>query len=110
MTTTRSILLQTKFLEDSETQQYIAPPNVKLVMVDNFITANRTAGNVALIIRVVPSGATPGTEHELFPSKTLAPGEVFEVPPFDLGPGDSIRTDPGAASSIVARISGRVVT
>jgi hypothetical protein len=110
MTVTRTVLLQTKFLEDTDTQQYIAPPNVKLVMVDGFIAANRTAGPVALIIRVVPSGSTPGVEHELFPSKTLAAGEVYEVPWFDLGPGDAIRTDPGAASSIVARIGARVVT
>lgn len=110
MATNKAVLLQTKYLEDAETTQYTAPTSVKVVMVEEFIVANRTAGPVALIVRVVPSGGTPGVEHELFPSKTLAAGEVFEVPPFTLGPGDFIRTDPEAASSLVARISGRVVT
>lgn len=110
MTTTKQVLLQTKYLEDVETTQYTAPTSVKSVLVDESIFANRTGGPVALIVRVVPSGGTPGVEHELFPSKSLAAGEVYELPPFVLGPGDFIRTDPGAASSIVGRISGRVVT
>ncbi len=110
MTTTKQVLLQTKYLEDAETTQYIAPTSVKQVLVDEFTVSNRSAGPVTLIVRVVPSGGTPGVEHELFPSKTLAAGEVYPVPPFSLGPGDFIRTDPGAASSLVARISGRVVT
>jgi len=110
MTTTKTVLLQTKYLEDAETTQYTAPSSAKAVLVDEFIVANRSGGVVTLIVRVVPSGGTPGVEHELFPSKSLAAGEVYEVPPFALAPGDFIRTDPGAATSLVCRISGRVVT
>lgn len=110
MTSTPAVLLQTKYLEDAETTQYTAPTAVKAVLVDSFIVANRTAGSVTLIVRVVPSGGTPGAEHELFPSKSLAAGEVYELPPFKLAPGDFIRTDPGAATSLVARIDGRVIT
>jgi len=110
MATTKTVLLQTKYLEDPETTQYTAPISAKAVLVDEFTVSNRTGGGVTLIVRVVPAGDTPGVEHEIFPSKTLAAGEVYELPPFVLGPGDFVRTDPGAATSLVARMSGRVVT
>ena len=110
MASTPTVFVQTKYLEDAETQQYICPSNVLGAAVDEFIVSNRTAGPVTLIVRVVPSGGTPGVEHELFPSKSLAAGEVYSIPPFRLAPGDTIRTDPGAASSLVARVSGRVFT
>lgn len=110
MTVTYAVLIATKYLEDAETQQYAAPASCKVVHVDSLIISNRTAAPVTLIIRVVPSGGTAGPEHELFPSKSLAAGEVFVVPYFALAPGDFIRTDPGAASSLVARATGRIVT
>lgn len=110
MTATPAILINTKYLEDAETTQYTAPASCKVVHVDEFTVSNRTAGTVALIVRVVPSGGAPGPEHELFPSKILAIGEVYQLPYFALGPGDSIRTDPAGASSLVAHASGRIVT
>ena len=110
MTSTPAALLQTKYLEDAETTQYTAPTNVKGVRVDDFTVCNRTAGPITLTVRVVPSGGTPGVEHELLAAKSIAAGEVYEVGPIFLGPGDFIRTDPSAASSLVARISGRIFT
>lgn len=110
MTSTPAVLLQTKYLEDAETTQYTAPTNVKGVRVDDFTLCNRTAGTVTITVRVVPVGGTPGVEHELLSAKSLAAGEVYEVAPMLLGPGDFIRTDPGAATSIVCRMSGRIFT
>lgn len=111
MTSTPAVLLQTKYLETAETTQYgPAPSTAKVVYVDSFIVSNRGGAGVTLIVRVVPSGGTPGVEHELFPTKTLAVGEVYEVPPFKLGPGDFIRTIVGTATSLVARIDGRIIT
>lgn len=110
MATTKTILLQTKFLETAETTQYTAPSSAKAVLVDEFQVSNRTGTPATLIVRVVPSGGTAGNEHELFPSKALAAGEVYQVPPFVLAPGDFVRTIVGTATALVARASGRVVT
>lgn len=109
MSTTKEVLLQTKYLESAETTQYTAPDEARPVLVDEFTVSNRTAGAVTLIVRVVPRGATPGPEHELYPSKSLAAGEVYEIPDFVLAPGDFVNTIPGAANALVARMSGRVV-
>lgn len=110
MATAKTILMPTQYLATAETTQYTAPSAVKAVLVDELTVANRTAGPVTLVVRVVPSGGTPGNEHELYPSKSLAAGEVYQVPPFALGPGDFVRTIAGAANSLVGRMSGRVVT
>ena len=109
MTSTPTVLLQTKYLEDAETTQYTAPANVRAVRVDDFTVMNRAVGTTDLVVRVVPSGGTPGAEHELI-VKTLGIGELYEAPPILLGPGDFIRTNPSAASALVARMAGRVFT
>lgn len=80
------------------------------VRVDDLIFANRTAGPITIAARVVPSGGTPGNEHEVFPSKSLAAGEVYRAGPFWMFPGEILQTQAGAASSIVQRASGRAYT
>jgi len=107
---TPKVLLQTKYLEDAETTQYTAPASVRAVRVDEFIIANRTGAAGTVTVRVVPSGGTAGPEHELFPAVSIGANSIWQAPPFWLGPGDFIRTDPSAASTMVARIGGREFT
>lgn len=109
MSSTPTVLLQAKYLENSETTQYTAPTTCKAVRVDDFTIANRSGAAVTIIVRAVPSGGTAGVEHEVVPSKTLAAGDVYLVEPMWLAPGDFIRTTAGAATSLVARIGGRVI-
>lgn len=110
MSSTPTVLVQTKYLENAATDQYTAPTTCKAVRVDDFTVANRSASAATIIVRVVPSGATAGPEHEIQPSKSLAAGEVLPVLPFWLGPGDKIQTNAGTASALVSRVGGRVFT
>lgn len=107
MSSNPKVLMQTKYLEAAETTQYTSPASGKGTRVDDATFANRTGAPVSLIVRVVPVGGTAGPEHELQPSISIPAGGTHVMPPFWLGPGDFVRTLPGAANSIVGRMGGR---
>ena len=105
MSTPLRLLLASKFLENSQTTQVAAATTTRRI--DDFIISNRTASPATLIINVVPNGGSVATSNELFPSRTLTAGEVVQIPPFLLGPGEFISTIAGTASALVAHIGGR---
>lgn len=105
MSTPLRLLLASKFLENSQTTQVAAATTTRRI--DDFIISNRTGSPVTIIVNVVPTGGSVATSNELFPSKSLIAGEVYQVPPFWLGPGEFISTIAGTASALVAHIAGR---
>lgn len=109
MSATPVVLFGAKYLADTDTEQYMAPAACTAVRVDDFLLVNRSASAATVIVRVVPNGETPGPEHEVRPSKSLAAGEEYLLPPMYLRPQESIRTTAGTASAIVGRASGRVI-
>lgn len=108
-TTTPKALIESKFAEDALTKQYEAI-NCKTA-IDKLTAVNITGGNVTMIVYLVPNGGTATTANQL-PTVTIAAGKSWPFPDaigHILEAGDSIWTDPGAASSINIRASGREI-
>ncbi|MES2352074.1 MAG: hypothetical protein V4641_31280 [Pseudomonadota bacterium] len=108
-TTTPKALIESKMAEDLLTMQYTAV-NCKAA-IDKLTATNITAGNVTMIVYLVPNGGTPDTSNKL-PTVNIAAGKSWPFPDaigHILESGDAIWTDPGAATSINIRASGREI-
>lgn len=108
-TTVPKVLVESKFLEDTLTEQYTAV-NCKAA-IDKMTAVNITAGNVTLTAYLVPSGGAATTENQL-PTVTIPAGKSWSFPDaigHILESGDAIWTDPGAVSAINFRVSGREI-
>ncbi len=112
MTVAAKCLVEAKFAENAETTQYTSPAGTRTI-IDKCTATNAGAASTTIVERIVPAGGTAGAANMIAPSKTLAVGEVYTFPEMVgqvLNPGDFISTLPGAANSIVIRISGREIT
>lgn len=110
MTTTKKVLIESKFAEIVETAQYTAV-NCK-AEIDKFTAVNVTGINATLTVKLVASGGTAGAVHEL-PPVTIAAGKSWPFPDAVgqvLESGGFISTIAGTASAISIRCSGREYT
>lgn len=108
MTVTASAIVETGYAAATETTVYTSAG--KRTIIDKVSAYSAAGGTLAL--KLVPAGATVGAAHVLA-SKTLAAGETYGFPELVgqvLEAGDFISELAGTASTVVRRISGRVVT
>lgn len=109
MTTITKCLVETKYLEASETTQYTAPTGTRTII--DKVTAFSAAGG-SVTLRAVPNGDTAGASNQMV-AKTLAANESYTFPELvghTLNSGDFISGAAGGANTVVIRISGREVT
>jgi len=111
MTTTPKALVQAKFLETAETNQYISTDCKTAI--DKASVTNVTAANAVVSLSIVQSGGTPGTSNRITFTKSIAPKVTYTFPELIgqvMESGDFISTLAGTASALVLRISGRQFT
>lgn len=105
-------LVEAKYAENSQSTQYTAAAATK-VIIDKFTVSNGTAGAVTLAVNLVASGGAAGGANLVLPAYSVAAGAVYTCPELVghvLHAGDFISTLAGAATSLVIRVDGRVVS
>lgn len=111
MATTQTTLVESKFLENIQTDQYIAN-NVKAI-VDAAVISNSGTTGVLVSINIVPAGSTSGGANRLISNRYMAPGDTYSCPEIVgqiIRPGAKISAIAGAASTIAFRVSGREIS
>lgn len=109
MSTQARCLSQAHFAAASETPIYTAPAGSR-VIVDK-VVAQSTAGGT-LTLKIVPAGGIAAPSNLIY-AKTFSAGDSYLFPEMVgnvLEPGDAISELAGVVSTVVLRISGRVVT
>jgi len=103
-----STLVQPKYIENSSTVQYTSS-GVKTIF-DKIIVHETTGANITLVINVVESGDTAGTDNQFFNGTILAneTNNLPELAGLELDPGDFVEMVAGTASALTLRISGRI--
>lgn len=112
MTVTAKCLIEAKYAEASEATQYAAPA-ASSVLIDKFTATNVSASDAALTVHLVPGGTYAASDNIITKDLTLAAGQtrsLAELAGHVLDPTDCITTTASAASAIVIRASGRVVS
>lgn len=112
MTTTSKPLVTAAYAANAETTVYTAPAGTRTI-IDKCTATNTGAALTTIAIKLVPSGGTAGAGNLVGYTKTLAVGDIYTFPEIVghvLEAGGFISALPGAANSIVLRISGREVT
>jgi len=110
MTTTPTVLIQSKTAENAETTQYIS--NNCTTLIDKFTALNISGATQTLTVSLVPNGQTAGASNKQITVSVLA-GKSYQFPELvghTLNPSDFISTLPSAASAFNIRASGRQVT
>jgi len=104
-------LVEAKIADTAQATQYTAPLGTRTI-IDKFTAYCYAVTATTFAVNVVASGGSVAAGN-LVTLKTLAPGETYLMPELVghvLNAGDFISTLPGAATSIIIRISGREVT
>jgi len=111
MTVTVKNIIPRKQAEGAETTQYTA--NGCKTIIDKFTVTNTTAGTVAITVKLIASGGSPGASNTVISAKGIAAGEAYTCPELvgqTLEPGGFISTLAGAATSLTISASGREIT
>ena len=111
MTVENKVLVQTKYVETVETDQY-SGSNVVTVL-DVVSVANVGSNTAVLNLYLVPSGGTVGVGNNVLVSRSIAPGETYLSPEMVgqvLASGDALYAKSDQANSLVLRASGRVIS
>jgi hypothetical protein len=110
MTTTPAVLIDSKFAEAAETEQYTSKDCKTAI--DKFTATNRSANPETLTVRLIPSGGAAAESNAV--TKTIQPGQTWPFPDSLVGhnmeSGDKISTLASAADAIAIRASGRQFT
>lgn len=108
MATTNTVLVESKYVENIQTNQYIAN-GVKTTILA--VTLNNSGSSGAFVtINIVPSAGTASAANQLVSSRYLAPGESYSCPEIVgqvLSPGAKLSAVASIASTIVIRVSGK---
>ena len=111
MTVTPTAIIPAKYAENAQTTQYTS--NDAKTIIDTFTGTNNSGSNTTISIHLVTVGDTAGSNNVVVITRAIAPGETYrfdEIVGQTLENGDFISTIASAASAIVIRASGRVVT
>jgi hypothetical protein len=111
MATTQTTLVESKFLENIQTDQYVAN-NVKAI-VDAAVLSNSGTSGVFVSVNIVPESTTTSTANRFIPNRYFAPGDTYSCPELVgqiLRSGAKISTIASAASTITFRVSGREIS
>lgn len=108
MATTNTVLVESKYVENIQTNQYIAN-GVKTTILA--VTLNNSGSSGAFVtLNVVPSSGTASATNQLVSSRYLAQGESYscsEIVGQVLSPGAKLSAVASIASTIVIRVSGK---
>lgn len=111
MTVTTTNIIPAKLAENAQTTQYTS--NDAKTIIDTFTGTNNSGSNATLSINLVTVGDVAGSDNVIVITRAIAPGECYrfdEIIGQTLENGDFISTIASAASAIVIRSSGRVIT
>ena len=110
MTVTVFPLVQAKYIEPTDTTQFIAST---LTTIDAVTVTNTSSVNASLSINVVEGGVVVSGENRAVDDRTLRPGESYPCPELVgqvLAVGDFISAIASSANSLSIRISGKAIT
>lgn len=111
MAITFSNLVTTKFIENTQTTQYISTGSITII--DKFTVTNVTSSNVTLSVNIVIANGGVSSSNTVVSTKTIPPGVtdlMSEIVGQTLNTGQFISTIASASSSLTLRISGRTIT
>jgi hypothetical protein len=111
MTVTVSCLVETKYLEASQTTEYTS--SGLRTIIDKCVATNSSGSAATIALNIVPSGGSAGASNIMLQTKSLNAGESYSCPEVVgavLESGDFLSGIAGTASAIVIRVSGRKVT
>lgn len=113
MPVTAKNLVPAKFVEDTQTTQYIVSSNVTATIIDKFTCTNISGSSATVSVNLVTGSSTAGDENLITKEKTLAASEVYTFPELvgQILPNSSfISAVASAADSINIRVSGREIS
>lgn len=108
MATTPAVLIEAKFAETAQTDQYTST-NVQ-TSIDKFTATNVTGVAATITVNLLAPAGAAGTSNAITFTKTIVPGKPYifpEIVGHVLEVGGKISTIAGTASAIVIRASGR---
>lgn len=112
MAVTPKPLIESKIVENIQTQQYIAPSGVT-TLIDKLTCTNYGAVVATVSVNLIPSTGSAGNSNLIVAVKTLQPKETYTFPEIvghTLAQGDSISTIASLVDVVNIRASGREVT
>lgn len=104
-------LLDSKYLENTQTTQYTAT-NCRALITKATITNNDTVNRTVSVNLVQPSGSASNA-NRVINTKTIVPGESYLCPELSgqvIESGGFISTVASAASALSIRVSGQEIT
>lgn len=113
MTVTARNLVPAKFVENTQTTQYIVGSNITAVIIDKFTATNISGSPATISVNLVTGSDTAGNQNLITKTKSLAASEVYTFPELVgqiLPTASFISTVASAASAINMRVSGREVS
>jgi len=105
-------LVPSKFAENLQTTQYIAPTGTRAI-IDKVTVANTSATTAAFSANLVPNGGAASDSNLAIDARAILPGETYTCPELVghiLEPGGFISTLASAGLALSFRVSGREVT
>lgn len=108
MTCIDKVLVESKFIEDAQTTQYVAT-NVT-ALIDKCTITNISAGTVEVNVHLVSNGGVADSSNLFMDSVVILPGKSYPCPEITghlLGEGDFISTFTVLADTLAFRVSGR---
>lgn len=111
MTVTAKVLFETAQIPNANTDLYAAPANTRTIL-DKMVVTNPTAGALTFTVFLIPAAGAAGAANTVINAQSIAAGASYlcpEVVGHVLAAGDKITAIASAATSLVARISGREV-
>lgn len=103
-------IIPTKFLENTDTTQFVAKTSTTI---DKFTVTNTSADIVKFSCNLVLSGGTVGPSNLVIKEKAVAAGETYVCPELvghSLEGGSFINTLADTADALTVRASGREIT
>jgi hypothetical protein len=113
MTVTAKNLVPAKFVENTQTTQYIVSSNITATIIDKFTATNVSGSTATISVNIVTGSDTAGDQNLITKTKSLAASEVYTFPELvgQIMPNSSfISTIASAASAINMRVSGREIS
>ncbi|WP_202741483.1 hypothetical protein [Acinetobacter sp. 'aerobic (ED)'] len=103
-------IIPTKFLENTDTTQFVAKTSTTI---DKFTVTNTSADIVTFSCNLVLSGGIVGPSNLVIKEKAVAAGETYVCPELvghSLEAGSFINTLADTADALTVRASGREIT
>jgi len=113
MTVTAKNLVPAKFVENSQTTQYIVGSNITATIIDKFTATNISGSTATISVNIVTGSDTAGNQNLITKTKSLAASEVYTFPEIvgQILPSTAfISTIASAANAINMRVSGREIS